>query len=215
MDPEALERGFDLLEHGSDRVGVELRELPHVVAVVSVHGRIFSPPDRIDRGPKAVHLRAGVVVVVLALNRVTRECEHSRERVPVGRVSCVRDVDRTGRVRRDHLDLEALPRCGPARPVVAARGEHLRERVAVPLHSDPDVDEPGPGDLRPLDPGAAGDRLRELLRKLPRRALLLRREAKRDVGRIVAVGCVGGPFELDRSPGGLLELGRQPRDRVC
>ena len=51
----------------------QLRQLGDVVAVVAVLGRLLPAPARLDRGAEAVHLRAGVVVVVLALDVVAGE----------------------------------------------------------------------------------------------------------------------------------------------
>ena len=90
-------------------------ELGDVLAVVAVLGRLLAAPHRLDRRAEAVHLRARVVVVVLALDLVPRELEQARDRVAVGAVPCRRDGDRAGRVRRHHLDLDALLRRRPSR----------------------------------------------------------------------------------------------------
>ncbi len=70
MDPEALERLLDLLEHLRHGIAFERGQVGDVRAVVSVLGRLLAPPNRLDRGPEALHLGASVVVVVLALDRV-------------------------------------------------------------------------------------------------------------------------------------------------
>ena len=70
-----------------------------------------APPragPRLDRGAEALHLGAGVVVVVLALDVVAGELEQAGDAVAVGAVPRGRDGDRAGRVRGDHLDLDAL-----------------------------------------------------------------------------------------------------------
>ena len=49
MDPEALERGLDPLEHLRHRVAILSRELGDVIAAVAVLGRLLPAPDRLDR----------------------------------------------------------------------------------------------------------------------------------------------------------------------
>ena len=69
VDPEPLERRLDLLEHPRHRVALHLRELRDVGALVAALRRRRTAPRRLDRRAEEVHLRAGVVVVVLALDR--------------------------------------------------------------------------------------------------------------------------------------------------
>ena len=52
---------------GSPSLG---RQLGDVRALVPVLGRLLPTPDGLDGGSELLHLRAGVVVVVLALDRV-------------------------------------------------------------------------------------------------------------------------------------------------
>ena len=130
-------------------VAVRRCELVGVAAPVAVLRRLLATANRLDRLAEAVHLRARVVVVVLALDVVAGERKEPRDRVAVRAVPRRRDGDRPGRVRRDGLDLEALARYSPAGPVVATCREDLR-RVAVPLARDPEVHEPRPRDLRAL-----------------------------------------------------------------
>ena len=189
-------------------------ELLDVLPAVAVLGRLLPTPRRVDGRAEAVHLRARVVVVVLPLDVVAREREQARDAVPVGGVARRRDRDRPGRVRRDHLDLKALAWVGPAGPVVATGFEQLRQRVAVPGGRDPDVHEAGAGDLGPLDVRARRDRLRDLLREVPRGLAALRRHPERDVRRVVAVRRVGRALQLDRRSGCFLELGGELRDGI-
>ncbi len=123
--------------------------------MVAVLGRLLPAPDRIDRGPEALHLGAGVVVVVLALDRVAGMREHARDGVAVDPVPGRRDRDRPGRVRRDHLDLHSLHGVGEPAAVALPRLEDLRERLAVPRSPEPEVDEARPGDLGALHELAA------------------------------------------------------------
>ena len=78
VDAEPLERRLDRLAHRRD--GIVSREVAEVVAVVAVLGRLLPAPHRLDRRAELVHLRAGVVVVVLALDVVARRLEEPRDR---------------------------------------------------------------------------------------------------------------------------------------
>ena len=126
-DPEPLQRSLDQAEHDGHGIAVDLRELGDVVAVVAVLGRLLAATHGVDRGAEAVHLRARVVVVVLALDRVAGEGEQPRDAVAVGAVAGRRDGHRAGRVRGDHLHLDALGRGGRAATEVVSRLEHARE----------------------------------------------------------------------------------------
>ena len=112
MDTEALEGRLDLLEHPRQRVPRLARELGDVLAAVAVLGRLLAAANRLDGFPKAPHLRAGVVVVVLALDPMPGELEQARDRVAVRSVPGRRDGDRASGVRGDELDLDLLGRVG-------------------------------------------------------------------------------------------------------
>ena len=87
MDPEALERLLDLRQHQRHGVAAQRREVGDVGALVAVLGRLLATPARLDRGAEELHLAAGVVVVVLALDVVAGELEQPRDRVAVGAVA--------------------------------------------------------------------------------------------------------------------------------
>ena len=53
------------------------------VAVIAVLRRLLPAPHRLDRRAESLHLRAGVVVVVLALDLVAGELEQPRDGVAV------------------------------------------------------------------------------------------------------------------------------------
>ena len=108
VDAEPLEGGLDLAEHPRDRVALLACEAGDVLAAVAVLGWLLSAPDGVDGRAEEVHLRAGVVVVVLALDVVAGELEQPGDGVAVGAVPRGGDGDRPGRVRRDELDLDAL-----------------------------------------------------------------------------------------------------------
>ena len=103
-----------------------LRQLGDVRTLIAVLRRVLPAPDRLDRGAEAIHLRAGVVVVVLALDRVARVREDARDRVAVGPVPSRCDGDRPGRVRGHHLHLHPLGGIREAAAVGLPRLEDLR-----------------------------------------------------------------------------------------
>ena len=183
------------------------------VAPVAVLGRLLPAPHRLDRGAEAVHLRAGVVVVVLALDRVARELEQPRDAVAVRAVPRGGDRDRAGRVRRHHLDLDPLAGSRRAGAVVLADlGRPPRRRTASVSHR---LTKPGPGDLGALDLGQR----RRPSRRAPRRARAAGAacrgaRAERDVRRVVAVRRVARALELDLLAGQLADRRREAIDGV-
>ena len=80
---EALERLADALLHHLHGVGVELGQLAHVVPLVAVGRRLLPPAPRVDRLVEEVDLRAAVVDVELALDRVAREVEQAGDGISV------------------------------------------------------------------------------------------------------------------------------------
>jgi hypothetical protein len=58
--------------------------------------------------PEALHLRAAVLDVVLAMNIGTGELEDGREHVAERPATRVRERERTGGIRGHELDLDAL-----------------------------------------------------------------------------------------------------------
>src|SRR5581483_171909 len=95
VNPETLERLLDPQTHRGHRIG-RTDELGEVFAAVAVLWRFLPTHDGGDRLAKAVHLRAGVVVVVLARDPVPRELEQARDGVAVRAVAGGRDRDRAG-----------------------------------------------------------------------------------------------------------------------
>ena len=213
-DPEALQRSLDEVEHDRHGVAVDLRELGDVVAVVAILRRLLAAAHRVDRGAEAVHLGAGIVVVVLALDRVTGEGEEPGDTVAVSAVACGGDGHRAGGVRRHHLDLDPLRRLGGAAAELVSCPEHAREACDEPRVGELEVDEARPGDrgLRDTVDRCCG--LDELLRDLARRTARLAGELQRDVGGVVAVGRVCGPVERDRRPGSRRQRGGELLDGI-
>ena len=169
MDAEALERCLDAVQHLRHGIAGGARELLYVLPLVAVLRDRFALAHGLDGGAKAVHLRAGVVVVVLARDLVAREREQARDRVAVGAVPRGRDGERSRRVRRHHLDLDSLRRGGRCAAEFAA---DRRERIREPLVGEEEVDEAWAGDLRAFDVRKLGRLLGELRRHLARRLAL-------------------------------------------
>jgi hypothetical protein len=206
VDPEPLHRLLDQLQHLRDRIPVEQGEIAEVLAVIPVLGRLLTAPDRVDGGAEAVHLRARVVVVVLAPDLVTAECEEARDGVSVRAVPRRGDRDRARRVGRDHLHLDPLARAREAAAVLVPLLEHVVERLAVPGRREPQVHEAGPRHLGALDGVEPLSGLGDLCRQLARRPAALRGLAERDVRREVAVLRTRRALERDGRSDGVGEL---------
>src|SRR5438045_3930076 len=82
MDPEALHRLLDRGEHLGHGIALLRRERDDVRAAVAVLRHLLAAPQRLHRGAETVYLRAGVVVVVLALDVVAAESEEPCDTVP-------------------------------------------------------------------------------------------------------------------------------------
>ena len=85
-----------------------------VVAVVPVVWDRRAVRERPDGGAQVAHLGAEVVEVVLARRRVTGRVEDAAEEVADEGAPSVPDVEGTGRVGRDELDVRRAT--GTARP---------------------------------------------------------------------------------------------------
>ena len=90
------------------------RDLAHVVAVVAVLGKRHRAAGEllvagVRRLAQHLHLVAGVVHVVLALDGVTGGGEEARQRIAGDRAARVADVERTRRIGAHELDLYARP----------------------------------------------------------------------------------------------------------
>ena len=174
--------------------------------MVAALGRRVATADGRHGFAEALHLGPGVVVVVLALDLVSREGEQPGDGVADGAVPGGGDDDRPGRVRGHHLHLDALRRRSAAPAVVGARAQDLGERRPEPGRRDPEVDEARSGHLGQHDLVQAGRPLRQLFGQLPRWAALQGRLLERDVRRVVPVLGLRRSLELDRRARELGEL---------
>ncbi len=142
----------------------------------------------VRRRAEHLHLIAGVVDVVLAIDGVAGGREQARERVAGDRAAGVADVQRSRRVRAHELDLHAAA----AADVRAA--ERLAGALAFPQLVPPvrgreaEVDEPRPGDVDAgEDAGPVVEMAQDRRRDLARRPSFALRQDEGEVGREVAV----------------------------
>ena len=122
-----------------------LGQLDDVIAGVAVLGRLLTRASaRRSSAANSSHLGAGVVEVVLALDRVPAVLEHPRERVAVGGAAAAGGGHRPGRVGAHELDQDPLAprrlRCAPSRSPAASSGG---DRLAVPAIGEEEVEEAG------------------------------------------------------------------------
>ena len=219
-DPEALERGPDVLDHQLDaalgqlrrvRVGgarQACREVDHVLAAVAVLGRLLAPGARGDRLAELQDLRALVVHVELALDVVARGLEDPAERVAPRRVPPRGDRYRAGRVGAHELDQVPSARRGSAATVVARSGR-LAERATEPGVRQEEVEEARARHLDALErrPEGLGDTLADALRHRARLLAHHRGEQHRRVAREVAEVGSGRALQLGAGDRRAAELG--------
>ena len=158
--PLVAEAGHPLLGRNvREGVAVLLQDVPcevhDVVTVVAVLRHLRLAPQELQvpglhRGAEPVHLPAGVVEVVLALDPPPGRLEEAGERIAERRVAGVADMQRAGRVRRDELDLNgSAVRLGPS--VSGAPGHGVAEHVAEPVGPHEEVEEALSRHLDPFD----------------------------------------------------------------
>jgi hypothetical protein len=108
-------------------------QLADVGAVVAVLRDRRAQRGRLDRRTEAVHLNAAVVDVELPGHLRSGGGEHPGQRVADGSPPGVSQVKRSGRVRRDELQVHSLP------------GERVAVTEVLPLGEDRAGDLPGGG----------------------------------------------------------------------
>ena len=133
-------------------------------AGIAAVGERFAVGPRQDARAEQTDLSAGVVDVVLAGHLVSAALQQPPECVAVRREPAVADVDRSGRVRRYELDLDALahavrrPRSGVS---VDAALDDVGQDLVQPRIAQVEVDETGPSQFDALDMGRR--RVRQVL----------------------------------------------------
>ena len=122
-----------------------------------------------DAAAEVVHLRAGVVDVVLGLDVGARGLEQPVHGVAEGGPPGVPQVQRPGRVGRDELEVDDLTGGRVVVPVCRPGRHDGARQLACGRGVDGDVEEPRAGDVDGLDPGQPLEALSELRRDLARR----------------------------------------------
>ena len=164
--------------------------------MIAALGHLGAQRTRLDGEAELVELNAAIVDVELARNLGTCGLEHPRQRVADGSPARVAEVQRTGRVRRDELNVEA--RADEAFDAAVGRSGHddrareLAERSGI----EGDVEESGAGDVDLLDSTDLTKSPCDGLGHDPRCHPCRLRELEGDVGRVVAV--LGVSRALDR-----------------
>ncbi|SLD25074.1 Uncharacterised protein [Mycobacteroides abscessus subsp. massiliense] len=132
---------------GDDLLG----DIGDVVAGVPVF-RGFLPLGRRDERPdKPVDLGAVVVEVVLAGDLGALTSQQAAERIAHRGPSGTADVNRARRVGGDELQVDGVRALRVGIPVGLPRLQDVRHDGALCVGRDPQVHEPGPGDLGPGD----------------------------------------------------------------
>src|SRR5262249_62343915 len=116
---------------------IRLRELDEIVSGIPVLGQRghfaeLLPHARLERARERLELIAGVVDVELRRDPRALRAEQSRERVTDRGRARVDDHQRSGRIRGDELETNALRGLALTAPVRGARGENLAERAGAP-----------------------------------------------------------------------------------
>ena len=154
VDAEALERLLDLLAASPATGSPGSRASSSMyVAVVAVLGRLLPAPHRLDRRAEAVHLRAGVVVVVLALDVVPANSSRRATESPYAPFRA--DATVIGPVGfADTISTWTRSAARPSRRRTPSPASRIaRERVDEPRVGEEEVDEARAGDLGALDLG--------------------------------------------------------------
>ena len=153
-------------------LGREIDEVLARVAVLRQRDRLAQrlAQARLERARERLELVAGVVDVELRRHRRALRPQEARERIADRRRARVDDHQRAGRVGRDELEADALPRLVLAAPVRGAIREDLAERAGAPRRGEEHVEEAGAGDLEPLHLGPRREVLHDGLGDLARRA---------------------------------------------
>ena len=179
------------------------RGVLQVFAVIAALGNLRLTADRLlharpERLREPGDLHAGIVDVELARDRVTGPLEQRRDAVAQRRAAAVADMQRTGRIGRDELDVDPSPRAdgGPTvlAPLRVKRWKSAEQRVG----GEPEVDESGSGDLDAgQHRGRRVERGDDALRHGARIGALATRQLHREVGGEVAVRRIAGPLERE------------------
>ena len=158
-----------------------------VLAAVAVLRCVLSAGGREEGPGEPVDLCPVVVEVVLAGDVGAGEGEESAERVAHGGPAHAADVDRTGGVGADELEVHLLAGVEVAAAVVGSALQHLLGDLSLGGGGDPQVEEPGPGDLGRADAVVLGKDGGQVCGQVARAQPGLLAQLQRDVRGVVAV----------------------------
>ena len=142
---------IDGIDSVAERLVHLARHVDHVLAVISVLGRLLATESGHQRSGKGVELVPRVVQVVLAVDLGSLRGEEIRERVAHRHPTRAAGVDRPRWVQRDELEIDPISRERPAVPVSLALRHDRAQDLVEPRGREVEVDEAGPGDLGTLE----------------------------------------------------------------
>jgi hypothetical protein len=185
-------------------------DVHYVIALVAVVGEAHGDAAELQvtqphRHREDVHLAAGIVHVVLALNPMAGGLQQVRDRGAVGRASAMADMQGAVRIGRDELHLHRLARLGRCVAVAFALLEHATQGAEPARLVEVEIDEAGTGDLDLGQMLRARHRLGERLRQFARLASGELGQQQGHVGGVVAMFAALGAFDDE----GGLSFGRQ------
>ena len=172
---------------GVEALGRRAGVLPQRFAVAIEH-----------RPGKRLELGAGVVDVVLAGDREARLLQQRHQRVAEHRAAAVPDVQRSGGVGRDVLDIDRLAGAKPGIAIGGAGPQHLGEPRVPEPRGRSQVDEARPRRLGVGDRFVGADAPRQFLGDVARLALGRVGEHQGGVGRHLAMGRIARRLDRDR-----------------
>lgn len=174
------------------------RQIDDVAAVVAVlRGRL--PHSRIGDGrPEVVHLHATVVDIELTGDLSPGGLQDPSDGVADGGPTGVTEVERTGRVGGDELDVEATSLQPVRGSVVSGCLYDATRHVALGGGGDFEVEKTRSGNVCALDAGNSLELCGDGFGQLPRRDPRLLGQLHGDVGGIVPVGAIAGPLDGHR-----------------
>ena len=213
-DPEPLERGFDRPEHPRHRVAGLEGKSRDVVALIPVLRGVLAAACGIDRVAELVHLRPGIVVVVLAFDSVACEVEQAGHAIAVGAVAGRRHRHRSGWVRGHQLDLDPLGSGGGTATEGVSGLDHGRDRLFEPPILELEIDEAWASDRCARHTFEGSSRRCQLVRDLAGSATDAPPELQGRVGRVVTVSGIRRALQLDPSPDGCSDFLSELLDRV-
>ena len=182
-----------------ERIGTPSKDLlgdiGDVIAGVPVLGSFLALGRGDERADKPVDLRAMVVEVVLAGDLGALAGQQAAQRVADRSPPGASDVNRPRRVGRDELQVDGVRALRVGIAVVLARVQDVRDDGALRVGGDPQVHEPGSGNLRGSDRVVGDEGFDEPGGQVTRGDADLLGDLQGHVGGVVTVLGVTGAFD--------------------